>query len=388
MDAKDLVAWALEASMYFEPRRPGLTPTELTELGAHFGVTASAIDTQLRGRTTVGGRVAPFGIDPSFFATYEGDLRNVRAFDHVVTGFKAIAEATGQRPPIVDRDALVASGAAAGIPTVDLELAIATYRAFESVPEADPTWELRRVKPGTALPSAQREGPAGRKITRRERFAELVEHVKGALARRPGNAPSAAASSPGAPTAARAPAAPAAARVAAQPMAAPPAPAVRAPLESFPDADDADGADPVTAFRRRLPSIGQPRLISWWAQLDHDLRVAEQHGAALTQCLLVATLLEIALTTACPRPRDLKPDVKGKPVRWALPEIAKAASAIGVDDRLRARIERLYKARLRVNVAKTLEGPGPITDITADDAAEAVETLRATVRIVLAFHER
>ena len=395
MDAKDLIVWALEASLYLEPRRPGLTAAEMVEIGAHFGVGAAALDTHLRGRAVESGRVVPFGVDPSFFATYEGDLRNVRAFDHVVTAFKVVAETAGQRPPIVDREAVIASGTAAGIAPGDLEFAIATYRAFEAVPEAEPRWELRRVKPGAALPSAQREGPAGRKVTRRERYGELVGLVRTLVERRRSAASASAAATtpaaapPGArvavPQAARTPAVGESPQRAAAPAASASSSSAAAPVGV---GDGVGDGDLVHAFRGILPALGQGRLVSWWAQLGLELRIADEQGAALTRCVLAATLAEIALTMACPRPREARPDPKGKPARWALPEIARAASTIGVDDRLRARLERMHKTRQRVYVARVMELSGPVSDITLEEAQDASEALDATLRLVLAWSQK
>ncbi len=373
MDAKDLVGWALEASLYFEPRRPGLTLAELAQLASHFGVTPSALETQLRGRATEAGRVAPFGIDPSFFASYEGDLRNVRAFDHVHASFQAVAEAAGQRPPMVDREALIASGVAAGLPPADVELAVAVYRAFESVPETQARWELRRIKPGSTVPSAQREGPA-RKVARRERYAELVDLVKGLIERRGADPATRGAAS--APTAA----APATRTPAHVP------PAARPPFDSLVDLESASGAgaDDLVVFRGLLPSLGQGRLVAWWAQLSRDYRAAEAQGSALSACAFAATLAEAALMLVITRPRETRPAPNAKPNRWTLPEVAKAAASIGIDERLRGRLERLYKTRHRLNAAKVLEVTAPLSDVTPDDAREAGETLAATLRLVIA----
>jgi hypothetical protein len=413
MDAKDLVGWALEASLFFEPRRPGLTLTELAELATQFGVTPSALDNQLRGRATEGGRVAPFGVDPGFFATYEGDLRNVAAFDHVLTAFKQIAEAAGQRPPIVSREALVASATAAGLPAADVELAVALYRAFEGVPEADDRWELRRIKPTFALPSVQRSGP-GKKVARRERYGELVERVRQLIDKRPGRGAAPAPARAPAPLAARAPA-PAPAPVA-RPVVAP-APATRAPApapvvvprappardeevaigdpfaeepeaDAEPESEETDGTDPLAAFKDIMPSLGQGRLVAWWAQLSRDLRAADDRGAQFAKALLSATMAEAALLMVLPRPPAPKPDSKAKPPRWTLPEAARAASSIGVDEILRTRLERAHRLRLRANVTKVMEASGPLHDVTIQDARDAYKAMCAVVRHLTAYHLR
>ena len=125
MDPKNLVVWALEASMHAAPRRPGLTPAELVELGAAFGVDADHVHFQIRGRATEGARILPFAVDPSMFGTYAGDLRSLQAFDHVVSSFDEVHRRAAGGDAWASREAIVAAGEAAGLPRADVEYAVA-----------------------------------------------------------------------------------------------------------------------------------------------------------------------------------------------------------------------------------------------------------------------
>ena len=373
MDAKNFVVWALEASMYFEPRKPGLTPAELVELGARFGVGADHVQDQIHGRATEGARVLPFGVDPSMFGTYAGDLRTLPAFDHVVSALNQAHQAAAGRDTSASREAVVAAGEAAGVPRVDVEYAVAMYRAFESVPGADDRWVLRRAKPAAMLPSAQRTGPAGMKLTRREQYADLVESLRALVERRGGGAAKQAA-----------PVAKQSAPVAKQ-AAADPAPA--SPEEAPPRAAQED--DPLAAFGAILPALGQLRLVPWWNQLAREYRAANDARTALTRCLLAAWMAEGALTIACRRAGIPKPDPKAtKPVRLTLSDLARTATAIGLDGELRGRVERLSKTRQRVQSTRLFDESGVWSKLTAEDAEEASATLDATLGVILAWQAR
>lgn len=366
MDAKNLVVWALEASMYFDPRKPGLTPAELVELGSGFGVGADHVQNQLLGRPTEGTRVLPFAVDPSMFGTFPGDLRALPAFDHVVAALNEAHRSAAGREPSVSREAVVAAGEAAGVPRVDVEYAIAMYRAFDGVPGAEDRWVLRRAKPTAMLPSAQRAGPAGVKLTRRERYADLVEALRALVERRG--------------TGAAKQAAPVAKQAAPDP--APASPEVPPPRAAQED-------DPLAAFGAVLPSLGQVRLVPWWNQLAREYRAASDASTALTSCLLAAWMAEAALTIACRRAGIPRPDPKAtKPVRLNLVELARAATAMGLDGELRGRIERLSKTRQRVQSTRLFDETGAWSKLTAEDAEEASATLDATLGVILAWHAR
>lgn len=394
MDVKNLVVWALEASMHVEPRKPGLTPAELVELGSSFGVKGDEVTDQLRGRAMEGGRVLPFGIDPSFFGTYAGDLRNILAFDHVIAAFADVHRSAGGRPAMGSREAILTSGVAAGLPRGDLELAIATYRAFEGASEADDRWELLRVKAGAALPSAQRSGPAGVKLARRERYVEIVEAVRKILERR----------SPKVATAAAATASTARALAVPAPAARPISPEPQRPRPKEPDPEpeptpsaspdlspdlSPDGDDSMVAFGALLPALGHARLAPWWTQLVQDYRAAGRPETSLTRCFLAASIAESALLLACKKAGIPKPDPKAtKPLRLNLTELARVASAIGFDGVLRGRIELLSKTRQKIQSGRLLEGTHPWNPLTPEDASEASDTLTATLRTILDWHQR
>ncbi len=372
MDAKNLVVWALEASMYFDPRKPGLTPAELVELGAGFGVAAEHVQSQLVGRATEGARVLPFGVDPGMFGTFAGDLRTLRAFDHVVSAFNEAHRTAAGRDPSASREAVVFAGEAAGVPRVDVEYAVAMYRAFDGVPGADDRWVLRRVKPAPSLPSAQRAGPAGVKQTRREQYAELVESLRALVERRGGVAakqadPVAKQAAPMAPQAA-------------------PDPAPSPPEEPRRTAQE---DDPLAAFGAILPALGQQRLSPWWNQLAREYRATSHATTSLTRCLLAAWMAEGALTIACRRAGIPKPDPKAtKAVRLTLSDLARAATAIGLDGALRGRVERLARTRQRIQSTRLFDETGAWSKLTAEDAEEASATLDATLGVILAWQAR
>lgn len=373
MDAKNLVVWALEASMYFAPRTPGLTAAELVEVGARLGLDADQVHFQLRGRPTDGERVLPFGVDPSMFGTYAGDLRTLPAFDHVVAAFNEAHRTAMGRDAWVSREAVVTAGEAAGLPRVDVEYAVAMFRAFDGVPAADDRWVLRRVKPTSTLPSAQRSGPAGAKLTRRDGYAELVASVGEVVERRAGSAtrrdaPPASHDGPAAthdgPADVHAPAA---------------EPPPRAPA----------GDDPVAAFGASLPALGQQRLVPWWSQLAAERRAAHHGGAALTTCLLAAWMTEGALTIACRRAGIPRPDPKAtKPVRLTLTELARVATAIGLEAELRGRIEQLSRIRQRIQSTRLFDEKSAWSQLRDEDADASSATLEATLEVILAWHAR
>ena len=141
--------------------------------------------------------------------------------------------------------------------------------------------------------------------------------------------------------------------------------------------------------RAILAELGQVRLVPWWSQLAREYRAASGAGMALTRCLLAAWMTEGALTIACRRAGVPRPDPKAtKTVRLTLGELARAATAIGLDGELRGRIERLVKTRQKIQSTRLFDESGAWSRITVEDAEEASTTLDATLGVILAWQVR
>lgn len=127
-----LLQAAIEASVYIAPTEPGLTATELYELGTRLGLKEGEIgDAMPRVASEYFGGRDRLLLDEPLWAMpgqlifrEEPDLRNPDAFDFVVSQLNNLAREVGSGKAQLDRSIMVDRAVAEAIPRHDVEVAI------------------------------------------------------------------------------------------------------------------------------------------------------------------------------------------------------------------------------------------------------------------------
>jgi len=121
---RDLVSWALECSIYVNPKSPGLTNDEIHEVARQLEFKPGEIGDALSGiaRCLRGSKYQPDGdqVPRNFFSGPNPDYRNPKAFEFVYTQLRENQREVGAANAGVARSVLVASGVATGLLERDL----------------------------------------------------------------------------------------------------------------------------------------------------------------------------------------------------------------------------------------------------------------------------
>jgi hypothetical protein len=354
----DLVAGALECSVYHQPKAPGLSVDEIHDVGSALGFQRGEIhDAIERARTHMrwGQRLVPSKsmVQGDFTFTLDPDFRNIAAFDFVPTYFRTLIESVGRAEAKVSHDVLVANGVGKGLPGHDLEVAITTYVLAGHLLETGGMLSLSSGHETHALPSEQLT--SNRRDWQRERpqMKGVYEAVSEVIGRRTNGRPK--------------------------------------------------SGEPVHAFERELDDLGMGHFRVWWSSTASELSLANPAQQPTTVCVMAAALAEAALTFVVKRARDLglatmaSKTFDDTPGRWGFDELLTSAAAGGtdaiLDARTRERAARLSSVQQRIHAGRLLaEHPrGPIPDMRAEEPREARETLDAVLRRIidwLATHPR
>jgi hypothetical protein len=142
-ELKNFLAAALECSVYFSPRDPGLTFPELTEIAKRAGYLDGEIADALPhvgvaffGRQ----RVMPLEQDMlqwAFFFPEDPDYKDYAALDLVFEELNLLLRTEGEARAQIERSVLVERAVANGIPRQNMEVAITWLVMAKQLAEKD-----------------------------------------------------------------------------------------------------------------------------------------------------------------------------------------------------------------------------------------------------------
>lgn len=362
MDVEQFIAWALESSIYVQPKEDGLDGEELLELGRRFGFHDGETERAIRkvvGPTCMTERRYRHASDQtdSFTLSVQHDERDARAFDYVITHLKKAGEHDTQHGgrPWVPRDVVVAAGCVAGLKEHNVEVAV-TMQVHHGYLDADKEGRIKLTDRG------ERTHPAVLQVEDRDRMPDWSGNAFNAM----------------------------------RPEFLKVREAVRDRIEARTDGRP-KYAEPIPAFGETLTKLGYPELKLWWAQTGGELRISDPATAPTTVCVLAGSMMEASLIFLVKYARSkgvtqfsagaLKSD---EPKEWKVPDLVKAAGNAGIiDEPLRKQAEILVGHRQRIHVGRLMsENPhGSIPDLKPEQARAAKSTLDLVLRALLEWLE-
>ncbi|MDR3489797.1 MAG: hypothetical protein P4M05_33525 [Bradyrhizobium sp.] len=350
----DLLKAALECSVFINPADPGLSGTELLEVGKRAGYQDGETNDALRhaGAGYFGSKL--WNLSPTDLATWvfyfpeEPDLRNFQAFDFVISELNDRVKADGAGRAQLSRTVMVERAVAKGIPRNDVEAAITYQVMAKTLSEKDGVLRFDRNTGVHGLPSQQLQ-VHGRQPHRKPHRARAFPIVQDLIARRTDGRP------------------------------------------RF--------AEPLDAFADQLDRLQFGKFRLWWTQTVAELKRSDQQSSPLSTSVLAAALVEGALTFVVKHARSLNlevfrsSDFERDPRTWKIDDLIKsAASGSGaaiLDPQARARAETLCRTRQRIHAGRMLsEFPAGVPDLRPDEARDAKATADQVVRCVLDWLEK
>lgn len=346
MDAEKFVRAALECSIFFDPRDPGLSHAEIVEAGRRAGLGDGDVARGMRGLVSRLG-ATKYQVEKPAAAEFfnpepKPDYRNPLAFEFVCVELRKARSAGFAR---IDRDVLVERGVAQGLKRNDVEVAVTIYVLADYLVEKDGAISFAPGRGDQNLPSEQIASRGGRDFTiGRPELATAYSIVKDIIERR---------------NDAR-------------------------PLE----------AEPLDAFAAALESLGYGNLRMWWVQTVAELRVLDTAMTPVAVCVLAAALVEGALAFVVKHARSLDPgpfkstDFDRDPRTWKIDDLVTSAAtgkenAI-LDPSARTRAAELIKTRQRIHAGRMLaEFPSGVPDLRPEEGRDARATAELVTRRIL-----
>jgi hypothetical protein len=347
-----LLRSALEASVYVAPTDHGLTLSELCEVGKRAGLKQGEIDDALPQVLTLGfGRsnerhdlpVHYWSLAASFSFREDPELRNVEAFDFVVSQLNELAREQGAGKARIDRSTMVNRAFMHGIERKDVELAITLLVFAKQLIQEDGILRLAPSQGGARqLPS---EEPAGvRHTTSKAQRQRLMPYVKDVIDRRTDGRP--------------------------------------------------QSAEPFEAFAEQLEGLGYGHFRLWWSQTVNELGRAEPVSSPLSALVLAAALVEGALTFVVKHARASSlgsfgsTDYDGPPTQWRIEGLVTSAARGGdaavLSPQAKIKADWLVRARQRIHAGRMLvEFPNGVPDLRPEEAREANVAAQLVVRNIL-----
>jgi hypothetical protein len=341
---------ALECSIFIRPAEPGLSYEELRELGRRLNYQDGEIGDAIHhaGLAYLNTKRVVPGPDVTtswvFYFREEPELRNLDAFDFVVSELNERVKADGVVRAQLERSVIAERAFSCGIPRDAVEAAILYQVMAKSLIEKDGFIRFSHNSGVHEVPSKFYNQQPHHQIHRKPRRARVLPIVKDIIARR------------------------------------------------------ADGrprfAEPLDAFADELEKLNFGMFRLWWTQTVAELRRCEATSTPLSAAVLSAALVEGALTFVVKHARSLKlevfrsKDFDGDPRGWKIDDLIKsAASGSGsavLDQQTRARAETLCRTRQRIHAGRMLsEYPGGVPDLRPDEARDAKAIAEQVVRCVL-----
>jgi hypothetical protein len=356
---KSFVRAALECSVYVAPAAPGLTHSELLEVGQRLGYQPGEINDALsdintyenegpRGHLMPDFAALAFCLD--FHTPQEPDFRNRQAVDFVFTQMSDCARTAGRDRAAIERSVLAERAVREGIPRHDIDVAI-TLMVLRNIVQLKAG--LVSYPPGGsryASPSEQRRQGGGlRDVMRRTDSARAHPVVKDVVARRGDGRPS--------------------------------------------------SSEPLDAFAAEMQALGYGAFRMWWTQVVAELRQCDTQTSPLAATVLAAALVEGALTFVVKHAGALRlgtmgsKDFEKPPQTWRIDDLIASAARGGpdaiLDNAARQRAETLIRTRQRIHAGRMLaDFPGGPPDLRPEEARDAKATAEIVVRRVLDWLQR
>lgn len=349
-----LLQAAIEASVYVAPTEPGLTVTELYEVGSRLGLKDGEIGDAIPQVATqyFGGRdrrqllTEQFWHMPGFLIfAEEPDLRNDLAFDYVVSQLNELAREVGSGRAQLDRSIVIERAVATGLPRHDVEVAITLMVLSGQLLEEQSIIRFKSVAGGERqLPSASRNQTAGHPRSRKDARSRVMQHVRDVIDRRTDGRP--------------------------------------------------QSVEPFGAFAEQLEKLGYGQFRLWWKQTVAELGRTDPNSSPLSALVLAAALVEGALTFIVAHARTLDLGVFGSrdferdSTKWRIDDLvagaARGGDAAVFDAQTKNRADGLIRTRQRIHAGRMLvEFRRGAPDLRPEEAREANAVAELVVRSVV-----
>ncbi|MBV9859507.1 MAG: hypothetical protein JO038_05325 [Alphaproteobacteria bacterium] len=351
---------AIEASVYVAPAQPGLTVSELCEVGKRVGLKDGEIGDALPRVATLyfgggDGRLSlpePLWHMPGYLIFMEEpDLRNPAAFDFVVAQLNELVREVGAGRARLARSIMLDRTQARSIPRHDVEVAISLMLLSGQLAEDDGALRFKVAQCGERqLPSASRNQPGASQIRHpKAARTRVMPHVKDVIERRTDGRPI--------------------------------------------------SAEPLAAFTERLEELGYGHFRLWWSQTVAELGRTDPASSPLSALVLAAALVEGALTFVVKHAQTLGLAVFGSsdftrdPRTWKIDDLvasaARGSEAAILDSQTKNRADGLVHTRQRIHAGRMLsEFPKGVPDLRPEEARDAKAVAEQVVRRVLDWLER
>jgi hypothetical protein len=337
---------ALECSVLVSPLDPGLTATELLEIGKRAGYQSGEINDALRSVTTAyfgTPKMRPSEQDTAswvFLQLEEPEYRNFAAFDFVVEELNALTRAEGGARAAIAREVIVERAISKGIPRNDIEVAITWQVMSKQLSEKDGV--IRFSHPGVRPPPSDQLHAFRGTSLRKPNRGRAYPLVKDVIERRSDGRPS--------------------------------------------------QIEPLDAFAEELDKLGYASFRLWWKQTVTEMRLADPSASPVSISVLAAALIEGALTFIVSHARKFgafqSSDYAKDPRTWKIDGLVASAASGGssaiLNPVLRARADAVIQSRQRIHAGRMLsEFPGGPPDIRPEEARNAKTTAEQVVRAAL-----
>lgn len=351
----DLIAAALECSIFLSPTDPGLDFEEMMEVGRRSGFQDGEIrDAAMQASAGYYG-VKRFMPGPGTYTSWvfyfpeEPELRNFEAFDFVVSALNDRVRADGVANAQLERGVLVERALAKGIPRNAVEAAITYQLLAETLKEKDGVIRFPNASGVRPLPGDQLKNFGQRQAMKKPGRTRALPIVKDLIARRTDGR--------------------------------------------------ARATEPLDAFADELEKLRFGIFRLWWTQTVAELRQSDPSSTPVSVAVLAAALVEGALTFVVRHARSLNLEVfrsrdfDGDPRSWKIDDLIRSAASGSASAVLtpqaRARAETLCRTRQRIHAGRMMsEYPAGVPDLRPDEARQAKGTAEEVVRCVLDWLER
>lgn len=357
----DLVKDAVECSVYIRPKAPGLSLSELIEVGKQVGYEEGELRDGIQyaiqandivqngSRLEPGERTNPLW-DQLQYRT-DPDFRNIEAFDHVQKELRDVARKLGAGRASIERTVLVERGAARGLSSNDIEIAIRVFVYAKHLIEKGDVLSFAPGRENRTLPSEQLTASrnAGVAPRPRPRLQSVHSHVRDVIERRTDGR--------------------------------------------------SHAVQSLDAFAERLSALGYGVFRSWWIQTVSELGRLDVALNPVAASVLSAALVEGALTFVAKFAHGLGSGVMGSktfdeaPPKWKIDGLVSGASSGGnsaiLDAGSRNRADALIKVRQRIHAGRMLvDHPKGVPDLRPEEARDAKQTAELVVRRVIDWLDR
>jgi hypothetical protein len=353
-DAQRFVLTALECSFYHDPTDPGLTHSELLEVGSRMNLFPGEINDALIHAT---GHIAGFRQDrllpgqnvtvgwKIFSISSQPDYRNFAALDFLFSEMNLRIRQDGSQRAQLYRNVVVEQASATNIPKRDIEAAITISVASGLLKEKDDILKPLSSALYVPLPSAQRSNSPHMRSPSPDALREQIYRLVGDVIQRRTDGRS-------------------------------------------------KQIEPLDAFVEVLAPLGYGKFSLWWTQIVAELKRTDPASSPLSCLVLSAALVEGALTFVVKhaRSKDLgvfkSSDFERDPKTWKIEDLVRSAASGSqdaiLDEPSRFRASQVVQTRQRIHAGRMLSDySSGLPDLKPEEARDAKATAEMVVRKVL-----